>query len=414
VAANIIQAVTNDTLPTAHPIKLKEIVFNLAKGEHIIFPENLTLDACRVESGEVSFHHGTVHAIGSDAIVIACGENATANAVDGAYAVAKVSGSIANATGRLAIAHAKASGTTANATGYGTFAFANASGATANATAAWAKAEATAPGATANAMTNGARAYARVSGATANARARGAQAGATACGATANATVGGAEAFAHKSGSTANATGHGASANAEASGAIANATENQAEAYARTSGAITYATADGARAIAAVSGSIAIVGHALASANVKYDAKAMQYDDFMAMRQNLDKCWNNNVTVRERAGAGFLIGMAFCDGKGVKQSDKLATFFLSAAHELGHPNAIFELGELYSKKRSSFRRDLRMANEWYSMETPHGKKIRELTPAYALLRQSMKETNSALHVVPEDVLNVIGSFLSKL
>jgi TPR repeat protein len=106
--------------------------------------------------------------------------------------------------------------------------------------------------------------------------------------------------------------------------------------------------------------------------------------------------------------------MAFCNGKGVKQSDTLATIFLSGAHELEHRYAAFELGELYSKKRSWFRQDKPLANHWYSKETSGAKRVRELAPKYALLFESLRDNKSAFHGVPEDVINIIGSVLGKL
>jgi hypothetical protein len=107
--------------------------------------------------------------------------------------------------------------------------------------------------------------------------------------------------------------------------------------------------------------------------------------------------------------------MAFCDGKGVKQSDTLATFFLSGAHELEHHHyAAFELGELYSKKRTWFRRDKALADLWYSKETADARRVRELAPKYALLFESLRDNKSAFHGVPEDVIKTIGSFLGRL
>jgi hypothetical protein len=441
VAANLLQATISGNLPTAEPITLSRIVFDLGAQGEIAFPENVTLDACLVQTGNVSFHHGTANAVKAGAIVVACGDDATANAsAGGAEAFATASGAVANATTNRAHAYANAFGATANAAVEGAEAHAMKYGTTANAVAERARAYAHVSGAEANAPVMWAQAYATESGATANAMALGARAIAgaysKACEATANSTVNGAQAVAQASRAIANATAEGASANACGYGSVANATVKGAVAYAMefgstanatvkgaeahakaSSGSTANATADGAQAIAG-GHSIAIARHALALAsieNVKDGApKAMQYGEFIAMRGNLNRFEDKNKSERERAGAGFLIGMAFCDGNDVKQSDKLATFFLTAAHKLGHPTAAFELGELYSKKRSLFRRDLPMANDWYSKETSEGKKIRELALKYALLRQSRDETNSVLQSLPKDVINVIGDFLSSL
>jgi hypothetical protein len=358
---NLVQDVANGTFPTAFSITLDGMVFDLGPKREIFFPENVTLENCQVRSGKVGFHRGTAEAILEGATVVACGSDATANAT-------------ANTAKSYAIAF----------------------GATANATAPYAMA------------------YATVSGATANATAR-AFADATAYGATANATAKGAIAVAKASGATANATANGAHAVATATGATANATANGAYASASQSGTIAHATAAGATAIASNTGSIAFANHPLAEALVRADnAKVIQHNEFMAIRPNLDNFLDKNVTRRERAGAAFLVGMAFCDGKDVKQSDTFSAIFLGLACELGHPNAAFELGELYSKKRSWFRQDHRRADVWYSTETLDQKKGRELAPKYTLLLQSNEDANSSLHDVPEDVLNLIRSFLSRL
>jgi hypothetical protein len=434
VAGNIVQAVANGSFPTAYPITLKKMVFELPPDQRIVFPENVTLKNCQVTSGKVCFHHGTADAIGRLAVVVACGSDATANSrADGANVVAKAFGATANATVPNTAAHAVAFGAIANAMVEKTIAYATAFGATANATAAWSEASATVSGSTANATKGSASASAKVSGATANATAIRAYAFADASGATANAIASCARAFAMVSGttanatanyseafasaldSTANATTNGAKAVAEKAGATANATANGARATTDAPGTIVNATTEGAKAIASVAGSIAIASHKLAEVNVEHvEAKMIKYNEFTAIRLNLDKFLDKNENGRERAGAAFLVGMAFCDGKDVKQSDKFATFFLSLAHELGHPNAAFELGELYSKKRSWLRQDVGIGDGWYSKETSEQKKVRELTQNYGLLLRSAEDANSSLYDLPKDVINTIGSFLSRL
>jgi hypothetical protein len=87
---------------------------------------------------------------------------------------------------------------------------------------------------------------------------------------------------------------------------------------------------------------------------------------------------------------------------------------LSAAHELVHRYAAFELGELYSKKRTLFRQDQRLADQWYSKQTFDIRKIRELAPKYALLLESLRSNKSPFNSVPGDVIKVIGGLLGKL
>jgi TPR repeat protein len=126
----------------------------------------------------------------------------------------------------------------------------------------------------------------------------------------------------------------------------------------------------------------------------------------------LDKfCDRNNSN---RADAAYAMGMAFCDGKGVTQSDTLATLFLSAAYQLAHRHAAFELGELYSKKRVWFRRDYLEGDDWYSRDTSDAKKVREMAPKYALLFEGLHDNQSALHGIPEDVIKVVGNLLGRL
>jgi TPR repeat protein len=185
-----------------------------------------------------------------------------------------------------------------------------------------------------------------------------------------------------------NATTNGAQAIADKSDTIANAIANGAAAIAHASSTIANATVPGALATAAKPDSVAIAQHEAAS--VKADqGKVAPYLEFMTISKNLDRfCDMNNSN---RADLAYAVGMAFCDGKGVKQSDTLATFFLSAAHELAHRYAAFELGELYSKKRSFFRCDQARADDWYSRENSDAKKVRELAPKYALLFEGLRD-----------------------
>jgi hypothetical protein len=284
---------------------------------------------------------------------------------------------------------------------------------TANAVSEGARVAACGSDATANAIAKGALAYAETWGATANATAQMAWAIAGASGATANATAGGAHAYAAVTGATANATAKGADAFANISGSTANATANGAQASARASGATANATVAGAKASAWEPDSVAIARHALARVDSKdvFGGKAISYSEFMIISENLDRFFNENNS--KRADAAYEVGMAFCDGKGVRQSDTLATFFLSAAHDLGFHYAAFELGELYSKKRVWFRRDQTRADQWYSKETVNAKKVRELSPKYALLLQSLRDNKSALYYFPEDVIKVIGNLLGR-
>ncbi|MCD6026285.1 MAG: hypothetical protein K0R08_804 [Solimicrobium sp.] len=143
------------------------------------------------------------------------------------------------------------------------------------------------------------------------------------------------------------------------------------------------------------------------------EAKAIPYYEFIAIHPSLEQFGDMSESRRERAGAAFLVGMAFCDGKGVKQSDKLAMFILVAADNLGHPNAVFELGELYSKKRSWLRQDAVMADVWYSKKTLDEKNARELTQNYALLLRGSEEANSSLQSIPKDVINEIRNFSAR-
>jgi hypothetical protein len=428
ITENIVRAVTNGSFPTANRIVLKEMLLDLGQNEKIIFPENVTLKNCQITSGTMSFHHGTADAIAKGAKVVACGSDATANAIaEGTMAEANACGATANATVSGASARARASGATANATADGASADASAGGAIANATVSGASAYTTASGAKANAAAGGAEAYATASGSTANATVSGAQACAYGLGTTANASANGARAHARAYG-TANATGNGAIAlafsssiaNATAGGAqaiasdygtTANASANGAQAIADEEGTMANATVAGALATARQPKSIAIARHELALTSLGSDkGKTIPYSEARIISENLDRFFDD----RNRAEAAYMVGMAFCDGRGVKQSDTLATFFLSRAHIFSHRYAAFELGELYSKKRIWFRRDQTLADRWYSWETSYAKKIRELAPKYALLVQSLRENKSTLHGLPEDVIKLIGSLLGRL
>jgi TPR repeat protein len=153
---------------------------------------------------------------------------------------------------------------------------------------------------------------------------------------------------------------------------------------------------------------------ASADSEAVFGGKAISYSEFMIISENLDRVFDLSLNDSNRANAAYAVGMAFCNGKGVKQSDTLATIFLSGAHELEHRYAAFELGQLYSKKRIWFRRDQPLADHWYSKETSDAKRVRELAPKYALLFESLRENKSALQGVPEDVIKTIGNFLSRL
>jgi hypothetical protein len=429
VADNIVQAIANNSFPTAYPITLRGVEFSLRTNEEIFFPENVTLKDCNVHSGKASFYHGNAYAF-SNATVIACGFDAEAYAQgretcaiatasgaratgpgERARAYATASGSSAYVRGYSAVAYAIVSGSTAIAPTSNTYAIADVSGATAEATFGG-RATANASGATANA-TRGGLAIANASGAVANATGEESVASAEAYGAIANASAPTSTATAKASGATANATVNGAEAYATVSGATASATADGSQAFAQASGTIANATFAGAVAVAATLDSIAIARHGLAlTPEEAKQGKVIPYSEFMIINENLDRfCDMNNSS---RADAAYAVGMAFCDGKGVTQSDTLATFFLSAAHELAHRYAAFELGELYSKKRTWFRRDKALADLWYSKETADARRVRELAPKYALLFQSLHENESALHGVPKDVIKVIGNLLGKL
>ncbi|MCD6027004.1 MAG: hypothetical protein K0R08_1523 [Solimicrobium sp.] len=81
-----------------------------------------------------------------------------------------------------------------------------------------------------------------------------------------------------------------------------------------------------------------------------------------------------------RANLAYAVGRAFCDGKGITQSDTNATLFLSAGQELTHRYTVFELGELHSKKRTWFRSDQPMTDHWYANETSAAEEVREFVP----------------------------------